>query len=285
MFITLDILQKRGACQEYLNFFAKHYPDGVEMLELIEKGHVPEHGLHWGYQWLDPNEEEAAAYWKRVHVTDSEGVHESSHVHNSHLVSKSSHVSDSEAVYNSKNVNKSMYISDSEFVEDSRQVGISSFVENGDRVIKGKNISDSTEVYDSEYIVQSSSVFKSYNVVNGHGIWNSKDITDCGFCANCSNLTNSLFCQGITEGNNLLFNKPIDERRLQMILRQFSKYKPQIQFTDDWADDFGNIPVATYDYRKHFSKIDASFWAWVRTLPGYDPMVLYSITFDPQFLI
>jgi hypothetical protein len=35
MYITLDILQKRGACQESLDFFAKHYPDGVEMMQAI----------------------------------------------------------------------------------------------------------------------------------------------------------------------------------------------------------------------------------------------------------
>ena len=35
MYITLDLLQKRGACQEALDFFAKHYPNGIEMLEII----------------------------------------------------------------------------------------------------------------------------------------------------------------------------------------------------------------------------------------------------------
>jgi hypothetical protein len=50
MYITLDILQKRGACQEYLDFFAKRFPDGVEMLHMIERGHMPYHALHWGYK-------------------------------------------------------------------------------------------------------------------------------------------------------------------------------------------------------------------------------------------
>ena len=89
MFITVDILQKRGACQEYLDFFASHFPDGVEMMQMIEQGHLSYHALHWGYKWLDPNEEEVAAYWKRVRVENSEGVDESDHITNSKIISHS----------------------------------------------------------------------------------------------------------------------------------------------------------------------------------------------------
>jgi hypothetical protein len=93
-----------------------------------------------------------------------------------------------------------------------------------------------------------------------------------------------LFCEGINDGEYLLFNKPIDATRYQMIVKQFYRYLPEIHLTDKWKRDFGNLPHPNYDYRKHTKDIPAKFWAWVRTLPGYDASVLYSITFDPQFL-
>lgn len=284
MFITVEILQQRGACQEYLDFFAKHYPDGVEMLHMIERGHLPFYALHWGYQHLDPNEEEVAAYLEKISVVDSTGVFESDHVYSSNLVSKSSQVDKSEGVYNSKNITNSTYVSDSEYVDDSKLIGISSYIDNSERVIKGRNIVGSSEVYDCDYIMYSHATYMSNNIVNGHYVLKGNNLTECYFCVDCANLNNALFCQGVTDGEYLLFNKPIDKVRFEMIKRQFEKYKPRLSIMEDWDDNFGQLPVAKRDYRQHFSSVDASFWKWVKTLPGYDPMVVYSITFDPQFL-
>jgi hypothetical protein len=285
MYITIELLQKRGACQEYLDFFAKQFPDGVEMMYMLERGHLPYYAYHWGYQHLDPDENEVAAYWKRVHVTNSEGVYESDHIDNSSFISESSQIINSENIYRSKEINNCTYISDSECVDNSKQVGISSFIDNCERIIKGKNITNSEEVYDSIYVVDSMGIYRSENVVDSNGIWDSNSITHCGFCANCKNLTNSLFCHGLVDGEYYLFNKQIDKFRFDMIAKQYKKYAPEFQLTEDWADNFGNIPAARYDYRKHFEKVTDSFWAWVQTLPGYDPSIIYSITFDPRFLI
>ena len=107
MFITVDTLQKRGACQEYLDFFQKHYPDGVEMLYMIEQEDIPYHALHWGYKWLDPSKEEVTAYWKRVAVINSKGVDESDHVTNSKIIVSSSRIADCRDIIDSKDVTSS----------------------------------------------------------------------------------------------------------------------------------------------------------------------------------
>lgn len=284
MFITVDILQKRGACQEYLDFFQKHYPDGVEMLHMIEHGHMPYHALHWGYKWLDPNEEEIAAYWQRVAVVDSEGINESDHVTNSKIVSHSSTITDSEEIYRSKNVNASNYITYSEDVENSQDVGNSSFIWDSRQVLNSSNITNSEEVFESTYIVNSDGVFRSSNIVEGMGIWNSHNLTDCGYCADCKDLKNSLFCQGAEDGEYMLFNKPIDKVRFETIYKQFKKFSPHAQLTEPWKRIQGQTPRVNYNYKKHHAGISIGFWRWVRTLPNFDPMVMYSITFDPQFL-
>lgn len=284
MYITLDILQKRGACQEALDFFAKHYPNGVEMMQAIEKAHLPDHFLHWGYQYLDPNDEEVAAYWKKIEVIDSCGIHESTRIHNSSIVSNSHDVINSEEIYKSTDVTNSNYVVASDSVYDSQFVGMSTFVDTSNRILQSKNVTDSCEVFGSKYVVQGNGIYSSDNVVNSTAIWNSNNITDCGFCFGCTNLKNSLFCEGMKDGEYLLFNKPIDAVRYQMIAKQFYKYLPEIHLTDKWKKDFGNLPRPNYDYRKHTKDITAKFWAWVFTLPGYDANILYSITFDPQFL-
>lgn len=285
MYITLDILQKRGACQEALDFFAKHYPEGGEMLYFIEKAHLPIHFLHWGYQWLDPNEKEVEAYWKRVDVLDSEGVFESEHVWNSLLVSKSARVYTSQQVYNSEDVSQSQYIVGSKFVDESTNVGMSSYINNSKAILLSKNIEDSTEVSESTNIYQSKGIFQSNDILRGHSIWKSTNLTDCGFCFECANLKNSLFCLQQKDNEYLLFNKPIDKSRFEIIYKQYQKYASFcIALTTGWDVHNGDLPVKLYDYRKHTEKIVDSFWGWVESLPGYDSQILYSLTFNPHFL-
>ena len=284
MFITVDILQKRGACQEYLDFFQKHYPDGVEMLHMIEKGHLSYYALHWGYQNLDPNEEEVAAYLSKICVVESTGVFESDHIYTSDIVSKSSQVTNSESVYHSKSVDNSEYVSDSECVDNSEFIGISSYIDNSERVLKGKNVVNSNEVYDCEYVMNSHAIYESNNIVSGYYARNCNNLTGCSFCADCTNLTNAMFCQGVSDGEYLLFNKPVDRVRFEMIRKQFEKYKPSLTIMEEWEDNFGQLPIAKRNYREHFKTVESSFWNWVKTLPGYDAHTIYSITFDPQFL-
>ena len=284
MFITVDILQKRGACQEYLDFFQKHFPDGVEMLHMIEKGHMPYHALHWGYKWLDPNEEEVAAYWKRVCVENSQGVDESDHITNSELISHSSRVDNSHNIYDSEDITSCEYIVKSKFVDSSDNVYSSDFVDNCYKILGSKNITNSNQVVDSSYVVNCHGIFECENVVDCHTIWRSKNLTNCGFCFDCQDISNALFCTQQKEGEYLLFNKKIDKTRFDMIYKQYKRYASiWLNLAENWPINDG-YPKKLYDYRKHIKDIPDSFYSWVKTLPGYDPMVMYSLTFNPQFL-
>lgn len=286
MYITSDILVKRGACQEYIDFFIKRYPNGVEMLELIERGHIPYHGLHWGYKWLDPSAEEIAAYWKRVVVENSEGVDESDHVSNSSLIVRSSQIANCENIIDSKEVNNSEHIHKSEMVDNSSWIHNSFFVDNSTRILNSKNIENSNEVVDSTYIINSSGVMDSTNIVEGHTIWRSSNLTNCGFCFNCNNLVNALFCLNQDNGEYLLFNKPIDKTRFEMINKQMRRYASvHPDMIKGWPESLHDgEPVKIYNFREHTKNIPVSFWNWVKTLPGYDADIIYSLTFSPQFL-
>ena len=284
MYITLDILQRRGACQEYIDFFQKRFPDGVEMLEMIEHGHLPYHALHWGYKWLDPNQNEVEAYWKKVRVENSEGVDESDHVTNSRIISFSTQVDNSESVYHSNEIFNSRYVTNSRCVTDGEFIDNSEFVDRSMKILRGKNVTDSSEVVDSIYVANSHGVFDSNNIVDAHYIWHSNSLTNCGFCFNCYGLINSLFCFGQENGEYMLFNKQIDKMRFEMIMKQFKRYVGDgACMTNNW-DTLGGAPVKIYDYRKHTQFMTDTFWSWVKTLPGYNPDILYSLTFNPLFL-
>lgn len=284
MYITLDILQKRGACQEFIDFFAKHHPDGVEMLEMIERGHLPYHALHWGYKWLDPNEEEVVAYYKKIAVENSEGVDESDHITNSQIIANSSRVTNSHNIYGSQDITDCEYVVDSTFVYSSASTYSSNFVDVSYFVLGSQNVNNSNQVVDSSYVVNCHGVYMSNNIVDCHSIWNSSNLTNCGFCFDCENMTNALFCSNAKDSEYYLFNKPIDKARFDMIYSQYKRYSSLwMTLTDGWPIK-RDYPRKLYDYRKHTANIPESFWAWVKTLPGYDPMVLYSITFNPRFL-
>ena len=286
MYITVDILQQRGACQEYLDFFEKHYPDGVEMKQMIEHGHLPYHAIHWGYKWLDPNQDEQEAYWKRVKVENSEGIDESDHITNSRLIVNSSYITDSENIIGSEQVTDSKYITTSKYVDESEFVTFSDFIDSSRKILRGKNITDSTEVVDSIYVVNSHGVFDSNNITDSRIVHHSNNLTDCGFCFNCNNLNNSLFCFNSEDNEYLLFNKKIDKSRFEMVYKQFKRYAtPCAEMTENWSTNIhGATPTKIYNYRKHTEKMPDMFWAWVQTLPGYDPSILYSLTFNPRFL-
>lgn len=285
MYITLELLQQRGACQEALDFFAKHKPDGVEMMEAITKMHLPYSFLHWGYQYLDPNEEEIAAYLDKVKVVRSQGVHESDNITDSYCISGSHNVNKSEFIYSSKEVQESEKIYNSEFIIKSDLVWDSFMVEHSTRVSKSKNVYDSNEVLESVYVNNSHGIFKSEDVVHSSAIWSSRNLTNCGFCARCENLSNALFCDKVADGEYYLFNKPISKERFDRIYQQYNStfFKPHIVLMTPTYNK-KSPPYPYNDYRKHFTEIPESFWRWVSTLPGYDPSILYSLTFNPQFL-
>ena len=286
MYITVDILQKRNVDSDFVDYVKSKYPDGVEAMVLI-KEEVPMEFLHECYKWLDLSKEEITAYWNRICVVNSEGIDESDHVSNSRLIVDSSDILDSESVINSKQVTNSKYISSSMYVDNSQFISFSAFVDNSQKILRGKNVTDSTEVVDSVYVVNSHGVFGSNNISDSRFVHHSNNLTNCAFCFNCNNLNNSLFCFNSEDNEYLLFNKKIDQSRFDMIYKQFKRYAtPCAEMTENWSTNIHSAtPTKIYNYRKHIEKMPDTFWAWVQTLPGYDPSILYSLTFNPRFLV
>ena len=45
-----------------------------------------------------------------------------------------------------------------------------------------------------------------------------------------------------------------------------------------------DAPTTQRNMMKQYETLPDKFYRWVKTLPGYDPMVLYSLTYNPNLL-
>lgn len=279
MYLTVETLQKHGACQDLLTFFAKHYPDGAEITHIIEKGHLPMHALHWGYINLDVDEEDIAAYFKKAHIFNSEGVFNSEEVYDSKAIQQSKNINKSEYIFKSTSIENSSHISGSEEIFNSRFVSLSNFVESSTFIKNSNNITDSTYIVDTTYAVGSHQIMDCRNVVNCYDVRNSINLQDCACCADCSDSHHLLFCQGIENGEYMLFNKPIPPQQFEIIRRQYQRYAPVSSIMEVWPNTGYEAPHTINHYGKQYETAPESFWRWVATLPNYDAFELYKITF------
>ena len=289
MYLRPDDLLKHGGCYPGYSFMQRYYPDGGELVDIMKHKYVTPHFLHWGFLELDTNDEEKALYYKllNIHVEKPHTVHSCDNVIDSMYIYYSSNVCDSEVVKNSKEIRNSSYISASEEVEGSKYLFESEFVYDSDYIYRGKNITSCSNLCEVDYAINSRSIYASKHTIDCGWVRNSENLTNCEFCADCSDLKNGLFCCG-TSGEYLLFNKPIDQRQFEVIQRQLHSILNgwKMELTTHWGDsDFiAPNPSKNVNYIKQYSSLPDKFWKWVQTLPGYDNMLMYQITFQPQLL-
>lgn len=287
MFLNKEILDKYHACGEGREWFEKNFPDGAELIDVINRRHVPIHILHWGFENFSSTQEEKNAYYAAIHVTNCprpHSIYKSDHVTASDVVSGSSNIKNSKCVSKSSFVENSELIKYSDTVESSNIVSLSSFVFNSERVVDSKNVNDSSVIYASEFIINSRFVRNASNVENSYCIsaiapGGVRNIRDSAFISNCTNLTNCLFCSEIGDQENCLFNKPVSPEIIKQTKRQM-----ELLLTD-WEpiiiDEEGGVDT---NIRVMYRYLPERFYRWVKTLPGYDPIVLYSITFKDELL-
>lgn len=282
MYLTLEKIKSLDACEAGVKWFERHFPQGAELTEVIKHPNLPSEFLHWGYQYLQPNEKEKNDYWKKakiecdnprtisnsLEVTNSDNVLYSRHVDNSHYVCASKKVSDSEVVQSGREVKNSQWVFDGKYIEDSKKIFCSSAVVNSSNISKSEQVSDSTNILESKrikysgYIVDSADIEKSY------------------FLNNCQNIINSLFCDGLNEQKDCLFNivvtPEIIAKTKDELLVLLSNWN--MNLVPNWGEkkiplDF---PLAA-EAEMYYKELPSEFFDWVQTLPGYDEDILFNI--------
>lgn len=295
MFVTIDILKRAGACQEGIDWMNKHYPNGAEMVDIIQHKEMPLSLLHWGKDRLDYSKAEEEAYWERVGVdkTSRPYCYSSEKVEKGYMISKSSNVTNSQYVTNSRKVIDSDTVTNSIQVQSGEFIYSSKFIQDSARVIDGRNVSNSSNIIGSTYIIDSTNVVDSSNVTNSSVVYGfakqSNNVNNSYFIANCQNVENCLFCYGLEDAKNMLFNKPISTQSFENIKRQLQQFlkewEPKL-IKGHWVGEIFPIetPLRERNISVWFANLPEDFYEWVQTLPGFDASVFYAITYSKELI-
>lgn len=220
-------------------------------------------------------------------IYDSTNVNNSEYILRSDMVENSNYIFDCEDVANSNN------ISYSRVVQSSSQVFNSEFIYQSRRVSNSCNVTESDNIIQSNFVVLSRDIMNAANVIESMFVTDlslsyTKNISFCAFINHCQNLKHCLFCYDTNNGEYLLFNKPISAREYDMIKMQMTNLlnKHGLIFVKKWPIE--QIPLDSpridRNIERQFAKLPEVFWRWVKTLPGYDPMILYNITMQGNLL-
>lgn len=290
MWIDHDVLVAYDACDQGIALMDKEYPNGVELIDALQrKPPLPPELLYWGYTVFPLNEQEKEAYRRALSIDQSRMTYMSHHCTNSHWVTYSDHITDCIGIFRSSSVSNSKYMAQSHRVIGSEYIFGSKFVTNGHFVTNSVNVTDSTHIAYSEFVSESKNVFNSTNIVNCNSIEGSTTLQKSILCDNCSNGDHLLFCTNLSGKSYQLFNQPIDAATYDRIVTQLSRFGDFEEFTADyghWAAEPVIEPEYSFSRNKqlHYSRLSDSFNDWVQTLPGFDPAIMYQITFNPYWL-
>ena len=204
MYLTSDTLKKYNACDTGLKWFERTFPNGAEIIDVINHKYANKSFLHWGYINLTTTPTEKEAYRKKLKINCGEAnysIYQSDNVAGCSYITHSSHVDGCERVFYSNEVRDSNDILRSNNVENSKFIYSSDFVYDSERVINGKNINGSQAIVNSEYIVNSHHIFGATNIKN------SAYISDIGF-AETKQISDSYFISGSKNLNHCLLKFP-----------------------------------------------------------------------------
>ena len=282
MFLTLEYLEKNKACPDGRKWFAKYFPEGAELTDVMQHRtakYAPSF-LHWGYNYLATTPEEQEIYWNIIKV-DSESretAFSSDNVSHSQYVSRSSKVSDSSHVFSSKNIKNSSNIATSNTVENSSAIFASEFVYNSQKVLEGKNITNSENVVKANNIINSTSVAKVSQVqdsfcVVGLSAKEHSNVEDSYFVTMCNNVKHCIFCNNLNNAEYHVFNRPVSKQEFEVYQKQLKSIIGEWQpsFVKEWPEA---QPVLQYpeieDLGAFYENIPEEVLKWAKTLPGYD---------------
>lgn len=296
MYITLDTVKKYDLDEEYIGWFSEVFPNGAELIDIINSPKITMGILHWIYSKFSTTAEEKAAYYEETKVDCNEynyTIYESDNITFCSYVVNSSNISDSNHVFDSEDVSGCDNVSGSNNVEDSGQVFNSEFVYTSRCVLNSKNVTNGANIINSNYVVKSHSIYNAAAVKNSAFVTdvlqgNTKQINGSQFISSCQDLENCLFCYGINNKKYHIFNKEVSPDEFDLIVKQMKSILKNWTLTlvVRWPDTTIPLdePKIERNITKQFAGLPDKFWRWVATLPGYDPMILYQITYQPNLI-
>ena len=248
MFITNEILERYNACESGKKIFNRLYPNGVEIIDLLDNRHIPDEILHWGAEYLPVSAEELEKYYERVNVVDSTNCSMSSKITKSNNIFKSINISNSNFIKLSQNVIDSENISSSQSIKTSKYVNNSISVEYSELVVNSKNITKSVNIANSSDLDYCFNISNGKNLLNCDTMYNSSLCEYSGFSSFLIGCHKVLFCSQLNQSSFMLFNKPISESLFYEIWEQYKTITKNVEIIEDNSNIFyGGAPIVRFD--------------------------------------
>ena len=289
MFLTPQKLKSMKPCASGYKYFLKNFPDGAEVMEILDDKNIPTEVVLWGLEKLALSEQEIARANEVLNNNNSSNFYCCSNLDDSEYITYGDFVNNSRFVHNSKHINDCQDVVNSEDINNSTQVFNSEFVVNSSKILQGRNVRDGHNVIGSTSIIESTNIYGSSNILGSSEIYKCQNITDSSFCANSNNLTNCLFCNNLQGAEYHIFNQPIDERRYRAFVEEYKKLMEGVllSYVKSWPAEIISkfAPKDHIRWDKYYLSIPERLWKWAKTIPNYNKDILYTITLDPQFLI
>lgn len=220
-------------------------------------------------------------------------TYECKDVVNSEYIVHSNRVEDSGYVFDSEDITACNSITSSLLAERSNNIYGSEFVYDSYRIVGSKNITNSQDIIFSNCVINSHDIAWCSNIkwsgfVSDFTGGRTKELNHCYFISNSRELDHCLFCTNLIGAEYCLFNKHIAPEEYDIYVKQLGSilkdWRPELVLHDYWPTETIPLdyPVIQRNIYKQYINLPDKFWRWVKTLPGYDADIMYSIVFNPK---
>lgn len=296
MYLTLEMLEKHKAYDADIKWFQRNHPNGANLQEVLSTKDITKEFLHWIYANLSTTNEEKAIYRQKLNIQCGEkdfSIYESNDIDRSSYVTHSKNIENGHYIFHCEDILNSSSVSHSSNIEDSECVYGSEFVFKSRNIFQSKNITNSLCIVNSDYVFNSDHVINvaavKYSAYVGDLVVDStKRIDHSYFITRGVDLDYCLFCSNLQDKKYHLFNKEITPEEYDIFVKQMSSvlrgWEPELVFDNEWPKETVPLdnPRVQRNIIKQYSNLPDKFWRWVKTLPGYDPAIMYAITFNPK---
>lgn len=290
MYLTSDIIAQYEGCTEGANWFARHFPQGAELIDVIRTRHIPVSFLHWGRLNLTTTEEERRAYDEVLNITNSTNYFQCQGIDHCDMITESKNVKNSTHIYRCEDVEDSDDITNSYKVKDSKAIIHSNSIYSSSDVVSASNIKQSHNISKSSFIISSSDIYDSSLITDSRIILQSKNIQSSIFLMDCIDSHHCILCDELKGASYQIFNHSIDPVQWEFIRNEMDEFIDEtgsLVLFDHWdPEDASHGTFIHSSYLIMFEKLlnNERFVDWIKHLPFYSDMLAYKITFHPSFL-
>lgn len=285
MRLTAEYLIEHGSCVNDTNYFLENYPDGAELIDLINDPKITTHMLHWGFNHLPVSPEEMRAYQERLKIVNCSVFNESENISNCERIFDSHRCSNSKSIFHSDHVDDSEYVTGARVIKNSQHISNSSYITDSKFVTTSKNVTNGENIVEGNYVINGRNIIGSNLITNSQEILHSNNIKNSIAIGASSNLNHCCFCFGLNDKADYMFNAPADP---DVLMNTFAQYFNFVNTYWPLMHEDNQVvytaPTINYRQDQYWSVFGDIFWEWIETLPNFNPKIVYQLTLNPYFL-